>query len=162
MLILIFVGDVLTPADVILNTLAMFPVLFAMWTLSTGQAAVVVALTAALLALKAALGAVNTVTVVVDAFACAAMAGLTRIYARAVWRVSTGGQDPTGERRLDHLTRREREVIMLAARGRTAPKIADLLQIGERTVETHLANAYPKLGVRSKLELVKEAANLGV
>jgi DNA-binding NarL/FixJ family response regulator len=36
------------------------------------------------------------------------------------------------------------------------------MHIAERTVETHLANAYPKLGVRSKIELVKQSAVLGV
>jgi DNA-binding CsgD family transcriptional regulator len=36
------------------------------------------------------------------------------------------------------------------------------LFIGERTVETHLANAYTKLGVASKLDLVRRASELGI
>jgi DNA-binding CsgD family transcriptional regulator len=55
------------------------------------------------------------------------------------------------------LTRREREVARLAAQGRSAREIAAHLFIGERTVETHLANAYAKLGVSSKLDLVRRA-----
>ncbi len=51
------------------------------------------------------------------------------------------------------LTRREREVAELAARGYTNRTIADEIGIGERTVETHLAVAYRKLGVRSRTEL---------
>jgi DNA-binding CsgD family transcriptional regulator len=51
------------------------------------------------------------------------------------------------------LTGREREVALLAAAGNTAKQIAARLFIGERTVETHLANAYAKLGVTSKQEL---------
>ncbi|MCI0345874.1 MAG: helix-turn-helix transcriptional regulator [Chloroflexi bacterium] len=51
------------------------------------------------------------------------------------------------------LTDRERDVALLAAQGRTAKEIAAELFIGERTVETHLANAYAKLGVGSKREL---------
>jgi DNA-binding CsgD family transcriptional regulator len=60
------------------------------------------------------------------------------------------------------LTRREREVATLAARGHTAGEIARLLFIGERTVESHLARSYAKLGVSSKRELVRRAAELGL
>lgn len=60
------------------------------------------------------------------------------------------------------LTTREAEVVRLAAGGLTAREIAEALYIGERTVETHLANAYPKLGVRGKRELVQRAAELGI
>jgi DNA-binding CsgD family transcriptional regulator len=60
------------------------------------------------------------------------------------------------------LTRREREVARLAARGQSAREIAAQLFIGERTVETHLANAYAKLGVTSKLDLVRHAVELGL
>jgi DNA-binding CsgD family transcriptional regulator len=58
------------------------------------------------------------------------------------------------------LTRREREVARLAATGMSAKEIAGLLFIGERTVETHLASIYAKLGVRSKLQLVRRATDL--
>jgi len=60
------------------------------------------------------------------------------------------------------LSRREREVAALAVQGLTAGEIAERLQIGRRTVETHLANSYSKLGVRSKVELAARAAELGV
>ena len=51
------------------------------------------------------------------------------------------------------LTRREREIVALAVRGYTNKLIASETAIGERTVETHLAAAYRKLGVRSRVEL---------
>ena len=38
----------------------------------------------------------------------------------------------------------------------------DRLFIGERTVESHLARAYAKLGVRSKADLVERASELGL
>jgi DNA-binding CsgD family transcriptional regulator len=60
----------------------------------------------------------------------------------------------------DALTNREREVARLAAEGASAKEIAERLFIGERTVETHLANAYAKLGIGSKVELVRLAAQL--
>jgi len=53
------------------------------------------------------------------------------------------------------LTRRERDVVLLAAHGCTARQVGQRLFIGERTVETHLANAYAKLGVRTKPELIR-------
>jgi DNA-binding CsgD family transcriptional regulator len=58
------------------------------------------------------------------------------------------------------LTRREREVARLAAHGHSAKEIAEQLAIGERTVETHLARVYAKLGLASKLDLVRRAAEL--
>ena len=60
------------------------------------------------------------------------------------------------------LTRREREVARLAATGMSAKEIARALFVGERTVESHLASVYAKLGVESKLQLVRRATELGL
>jgi len=60
------------------------------------------------------------------------------------------------------LTRREREVARLAATGMSAREIAESLFVGKRTVETHLASVYAKLGVDSKLQLVRRATELGL
>jgi DNA-binding CsgD family transcriptional regulator/tetratricopeptide (TPR) repeat protein len=60
------------------------------------------------------------------------------------------------------LSPRERQVALLAAEGQTAREIAERLFIGERTVETHLANVYSKLRVRSKTDLVRRAAELSL
>jgi DNA-binding CsgD family transcriptional regulator len=60
------------------------------------------------------------------------------------------------------LTKREREVAELAARGYTARQIAGRLHIGTRTVETHLARIYPKLGVTSKQQLIYHGTELGL
>ena len=51
------------------------------------------------------------------------------------------------------LTRRELEVAHLAAQGMTDREIADLLVVSVRTVESHLAAAYRKLGITSRREL---------
>ena len=58
------------------------------------------------------------------------------------------------------LTRREREVISLAISGLTAREIGQRLFIGERTVETHLANVYAKLGIGSRVDLLRIAERL--
>lgn len=59
----------------------------------------------------------------------------------------TGGTPST------RLTRREREVITLIHAGLTAGEAAKRLVISERTVETHVAHAYAKLGINSRREL---------
>jgi DNA-binding NarL/FixJ family response regulator len=57
----------------------------------------------------------------------------------------------------DILTKRELEVLVLAARGMSNRKIADYLSLSEGTVRRHLANIYPKMDVRSRGEAVREA-----
>jgi DNA-binding CsgD family transcriptional regulator len=58
------------------------------------------------------------------------------------------------------LTAREHEVARLAADGLSARDIAGQLFIGKRTVETHLANVYIKLDVKSRLELARRLSAL--
>ncbi len=58
------------------------------------------------------------------------------------------------------LTRRELEVARLAALAYTAAEIGNQLHIGERTVESHIANTYVKLGIRSRSELIRIASRL--
>jgi pimeloyl-ACP methyl ester carboxylesterase/DNA-binding CsgD family transcriptional regulator len=62
----------------------------------------------------------------------------------------------------DALSRREREVAVLAARGQTAAQIAQRRFVSERTVETHLARIYAKLGLGSKTDLIRRAGELGL
>lgn len=51
------------------------------------------------------------------------------------------------------LTPSERSVAELAARGHSNREIADRLVLSVRTVESHLASAYRKLGIRSRVQL---------
>jgi DNA-binding CsgD family transcriptional regulator len=51
------------------------------------------------------------------------------------------------------LTSREREVAHLAARGLADRAIAEKLELSVRTVDTHLAGAYAKLGVQVHTDL---------
>jgi DNA-binding CsgD family transcriptional regulator/DNA polymerase III delta prime subunit len=56
------------------------------------------------------------------------------------------------------LTPREREVAMLASRGLSSQTVADTLCLSVRTVETHLARVYSKLGITSRSELTAALA----
>jgi DNA-binding CsgD family transcriptional regulator len=51
------------------------------------------------------------------------------------------------------LTRREQEIAILLSERLSMPEIADRLCISCRTVETHAAHIYAKMGIRKKREL---------
>jgi len=53
----------------------------------------------------------------------------------------------------DRLSRREREIALLAAGGSTSREIADSLFLSVRTVDNHLQRVYTKLGVTGRNEL---------
>jgi len=55
------------------------------------------------------------------------------------------------------LSKREFEVLLLAARGYSNSQIGHHLDIAERTVKRHLANIYPKMEVGSRGEAVRKA-----
>ena len=71
-------------------------------------------------------------------------------------------QPPQGTFRLSELTRREREVAQLAARGLSNRRIAELLVIAEKTAANHLQNALDKLEVHSRSQLAARGAELGL
>jgi DNA-binding NarL/FixJ family response regulator len=60
------------------------------------------------------------------------------------------------------LTRRERQVLELLGEGMTIGQIASRLGISPRTVETHVAKLYRKLGVRTRVQAISRAATLGL
>ena len=64
--------------------------------------------------------------------------------------------------RFDHLTLREKEVLQLAAEGKTNREIADTLSISIKTVEKHRSSLMHKLGLRSLSDLIKYAISKGL
>lgn len=64
---------------------------------------------------------------------------------------SSAGPDP--------LTAREIEILKLIVQGYTNRQIASQLSISVRTVETHRSNLMDKLGLHSRVELVRYAAD---
>ncbi len=51
------------------------------------------------------------------------------------------------------LTASERRIVDLAVQGLSNPQVAQELFISRRTVESHLASAYTKLGIANRREL---------
>jgi DNA-binding NarL/FixJ family response regulator len=70
---------------------------------------------------------------------------------RVIERLGTGGGSAV------RLTKREQEVLQMAAEGLTASQIGNVLSISPRTVEMHRANLMRKLGLRSQADLVRYA-----
>jgi DNA-binding NarL/FixJ family response regulator len=63
---------------------------------------------------------------------------------------------------LDALTAREREVMALAAEGRSNTEIAEQLVVSPLTVRTHVHRAMTKLGARDRAQLVVIAYQSGL
>ncbi len=55
------------------------------------------------------------------------------------------------------LTRREREVLKLLAEGHTVKKVAEVMSLSQKTVDTHKTNLMKKLDIHNRVELVKYA-----
>jgi DNA-binding NarL/FixJ family response regulator len=60
------------------------------------------------------------------------------------------------------LTPREQQILRLISEGHTMHQVGSTLGISPRTVETHVAKLYRKLGVRTRVQAVSRAAQLGL
>jgi DNA-binding CsgD family transcriptional regulator len=73
-------------------------------------------------------------------------------------RIGRGGPRAPGATGAAALSPRELEIAGLVAQGRTNRDIADRLFLSEKTVESHLTNAFAKLGVSSRAALAAEVS----
>ena len=87
----------------------------------------------------------------------ATQALLVAYTAKATTSAPTHGADG-----LDLLTRRERELVELAALGMSNADIAERLYLSTLTVKTHINRAMVKLGVRNRAQLVALAYRCGL
>ena len=69
--------------------------------------------------------------------------------------------EPSEESALDRLTKREMEVLRLAAKGMSNKEIAQELVLSARTVQGHLQNVFGKMRVGSRTEAVVQALRKG-
>ena len=79
------------------------------------------------------------------------------VAARLVDSLSEGGGNEA-----DQLTRREREVLELIARGFSNKRIGLELGVAEKTVKTHVSHVLAKLGVADRTQAALRAARLGI
>jgi DNA-binding NarL/FixJ family response regulator len=63
---------------------------------------------------------------------------------------------------IEPLTEREREILMLVARGASNRQIAENLYLTEGTVKNHMSNILGKLGVRDRTQAALKAKELGL
>ena len=172
----ILVLEILTP-DVVVESFGLVPVLLASWLMSNRAAALVGVAAGLVLAVDLATESANRPTVVligavtlVTGFAVRMSAIRLNALIRFETRTDSGHNTlrlpvaaTTGCTFADFavsLTARELRVARLAAQAYTASEIAQELHIGDRTVESHLARTYSKLGIRSKGELIRMASKL--
>lgn len=79
-------------------------------------------------------------------------------FERSVWSFV----DLSETRPLVDLNRRERQVAMLMAEGRTSKEIGRLLEISPRTIEAYRASLLKKLNARNGAELVARLSGLPI
>lgn len=72
------------------------------------------------------------------------------------------GKDTAVSNNTDQLTTREVDVLRLLVQGYTNKQIGEKLNISIRTVETHRANVTSKLGINSRVELLRFATQNGL
>jgi len=168
----IFVLEIATPATVVAS-LALIPVLAATWLLSRNRLLAFILVAAVLFGASIITETANRPTLIIVVLAGTAAATLTRLYASNLANLLAISMDqatalspkPAQEDirvspLMGSLTRRELDVARLASEGHTAAEIAGRLHIGERTVESHLARTYSKLGINSRAKLIRMASAL--
>lgn len=71
-------------------------------------------------------------------------------------------EEDEGQRRLDELSDREKEVLMLLAEGHSNREIAELLSLSVKTITSHRASIMEKLDIHNRTELVRFAIRSGL
>lgn len=63
---------------------------------------------------------------------------------------------------ISHLTEREKDVFFLIIEGMTSKKVAEVLSISRKTVDTHRSRVMRKLGLKNVVHLVRFAVRQGI
>ncbi len=97
---------------------------------------------------------VDAVRVVARGDALLAPEVTRRVLDAAAGRLRAAGTDAARLARADQLTDRERDVLLLLARGCSNAEIAADLYVAEATVKTHVSRVLLKLGLRDRVQAV--------
>jgi len=162
---LLFVADLYAPPDVPLGAAVIVPVLISCFFLEQRWALAVLGLAIVTRVADAIVGDTPAGLAALEVTSYMAAVAITLSFAhRVALTPSRADVDPVLQRSVLNLspaalesaglTDRERQVLDMAIHGLTAKQIGERLYIGRRTVETHLARAYGKLGARTKSELI--------
>ncbi|MFG3341408.1 response regulator [Glycomyces sp. NPDC048151] len=84
------------------------------------------------------------------------------LFPEAVRRLASAAPTRKAPKGIGDLSEREREVLVLAAKGLSNQEIAAELFLGRETVKTHLSGVYTKLGVRDRTQAVIAAYEGGL
>ncbi|WP_205325636.1 response regulator transcription factor [Glycomyces sp. YM15] len=84
------------------------------------------------------------------------------LFPEAVRRLAAAAPTRKAPKGIGNLSDREREVLVLAAKGLSNQEIAAELYLGRETVKTHLSGVYTKLGVRDRTQAVIAAYEGGL
>jgi DNA-binding CsgD family transcriptional regulator len=153
-------------------SLALIPLIAAGWLFSRRAASGVAVVAAALFTVSLVAEARNRPTLIIVGAVTVVVVAVARLYAFRLVALMGQPENPGANdnrvadffdrlpRGIDSLTRRELDVARLAAEGRRAAEISADLHISARTVESHLASIYSKLGINSKTKLVRMASAL--
>ncbi|GHD22085.1 DNA-binding response regulator [Nocardiopsis kunsanensis] len=85
-----------------------------------------------------------------------------RLLDRFAGQLPSGDDAPVSHASLDVLTPREREVLVLIARGRSNTEIAEHLYVSGATVKTHVRRILTKLDLRDRVQAVVLAYETGL
>jgi DNA-binding NarL/FixJ family response regulator len=87
---------------------------------------------------------------------------ITRRLVERFARPAAAAPPPTNTAELSTLTTREREVLVLMARGLSNAELAERLTLSEATVKTHVARILGKLDLRDRVQAVVLAYETGL
>jgi DNA-binding NarL/FixJ family response regulator len=88
--------------------------------------------------------------------------GLRKLFERGFFFPPEAAEPAPKNQRPGHLTEREVAALNALASGKVNKQLADILGVAESTFKTHLRAIYKKLGVRTRVEAVSRARQLGL